>query len=152
MNVVDQKFMKSNLSIFPFCKTSEQFGTFVLELPPPRTTIPLLKVCFRLTHNSFDSVEKVQVALRELETKYQEVSHTASLNIREKDNVYEVEKSKLAYKMAELTEDTNKKALQREMQLREESQKKFSVLEKVRHCCTLRDNFILTSVVRCSLP
>ena len=41
-------------------------------------------------------------------------------------------KSKLSYKMAELTEDTNKKALQREMQLREESQKKFSVLEKVR--------------------
>ena len=77
-------------------------------------------------------MEKVQVALRELETKYQEISHTASLNMREKDNVYEVEKSKLSYKMAELTEDTNKKALQREMQLREESQKKFSVLEKVR--------------------
>ena len=85
-----------------------------------------------MTYDSFDSVEKVQVALRELETKYQEISHTASLNMREKDNVYEVEKSKLSYKMAELTEDTNKKALQREMQLREESQKKFSVLEKVR--------------------
>ena len=85
-----------------------------------------------MTYDLFDSVEKVQVALRELETKYQEISHTASLNMREKDNVYEVEKSKLSYKMAELTEDTNKKALQREMQLREESQKKFSVLEKVR--------------------
>ena len=85
-----------------------------------------------MTYDSFYSVEKVQVALRELETKYQEISHAASLNMREKDNVYEVEKSKLSYKMAELSEDTNKKALQREMQLREESQKKFSVLEKVR--------------------
>ena len=85
-----------------------------------------------MTHDSFDSVEKVQVALRELETKYHEVSHAASLNMREKDNVYEVEKNKLAYKIAELSEDANKKALQREMQLREESQMKFSVLEKVR--------------------
>ena len=78
------------------------------------------------------SVEKVQVALRELETKYQEVSHSASLSMREKDNVHDLEKSKLTYKMAELTEETNKKALQREMQLREEAQMKFAILEKVR--------------------
>lgn len=76
-------------------------------------------------------MEKVQVAVRELETKYQEVSHTASLNMREKDNVHEVEKSKMTYKMAELTDETNKKALQREMQLREEAQMKFIILEKV---------------------
>jgi hypothetical protein len=93
-------------------------------------------------------VEKVQVAVRELETKYQEVSHTASLNMREKDNVHEVEKSKMTYKMAELTDETNKKALQREMQLREEAQMKFIILEKVG--CGAgggRDN-----VVNCPLP
>ena len=75
---------------------------------------------------------KVQVALRELETKYHDVSHTASLNLREKDSAHEVEKTKLTYKMAELTEEQNKKALQREMQLREEAQMKFVILEKVR--------------------
>ncbi|XP_028395543.1 nucleoprotein TPR-like isoform X3 [Dendronephthya gigantea] len=76
------------------------------------------------------NVEKVQVAVRELETKCQEVSHAASLNMREKDNDREMEKSKLTYKMAELTEETNQKALQREMQLREEAQMKFTILDK----------------------
>jgi hypothetical protein len=90
------------------------------------------RACGQYVHLlNFDSVEKVQAAVRELETKYQEVSHAASLSMREKDNVHEVEKSKLTYKMAELTEETNKKALQREMQLREEAQMKFTILEKV---------------------
>ena len=51
--------------------------------------------------------------------------------MREKENVHEVEKSKMAYKMAELTDEANKKALHREMQLREEAQMKFAILEKV---------------------
>ena len=76
-------------------------------------------------------MEKVQVTLRELETKYQEVEHVTKYNMKEKTSDFETEKNKLVYKMAEMSEEQNKRILQREMQLREDAQMKFTVLEKV---------------------
>lgn len=73
----------------------------------------------------------MHVTLHELEKKFRDVSHTANLNIKERENAYEAERNKLTYKIAELTEETNKKALDRERQLREEAQVKFTLMEKV---------------------
>ena len=81
------------------------------------------------------SFERVQVSVRDLETKYKEISHRATLSLKEKENAFDTEKSKLVYKMTELSEEQNKKALQREMDLRDDAHMKFLFLEKVSEQC-----------------
>ena len=61
--------------------------------------------------------------------------HASNLNMREKQSNFESDKNMLAYKMAELVEEQNKKSLQREMQLQEDAQTKFAILEKVPTVC-----------------
>ena len=55
-----------------------------------------------------------------------------SMNSREKESLLENERTAIASKLAELSEEQSKKMLQKEVRLREDAQAKFALLEKVR--------------------
>ena len=53
------------------------------------------------------------------------------MNSKEKENLLETERTMIASKLAELSEEQSKKMLQKEIRLREDAQTKFVTLEKV---------------------
>lgn len=55
-----------------------------------------------------------------------------SMNSKEKEDLLENERTVIASKLAELSEEQSKKMLQKEIRLREDAQAKFVLLEKVR--------------------
>jgi len=69
--------------------------------------------------------------IQEVDHKREEDTQASSLLNRDKDSMMMTERSQLANKMAELTEEQNKKLLQKEIRLREEAQSKFVAMEKV---------------------
>lgn len=56
-----------------------------------------------------------------------------SMNSKEKEDLIENERTMIASKLAELSEEQSKKMLQKEIRLREDAQAKFVLLEKVRN-------------------
>lgn len=54
-----------------------------------------------------------------------------SMNSKEKEDLLENERTMIASKLAELSEEQSKKMLQKEIRLREDAQAKFVLLEKV---------------------
>ena len=54
-----------------------------------------------------------------------------SMNSKEKEDLIENERTMIASKLAELSEEQSKKMLQKEIRLREDAQAKFVLLEKV---------------------
>lgn len=56
-----------------------------------------------------------------------------SMNSKEKEDLIENERTMIASKLAELSEEQSKKMLQKEIRLREDAQTKFVLLEKVRN-------------------
>lgn len=67
----------------------------------------------------------------ELDRKREEDLFSTSRQSKDKENKLEAERSALANKMAEISEEQSKKMLQKEMRLREDAQSKFVALEKV---------------------
>lgn len=69
--------------------------------------------------------------IQEVDHKREEDIQASSMINRDKDSMMMSERSQIANKMAELTEEQNKKLLQKEIILREEAQTKFLAMEKV---------------------
>ena len=57
--------------------------------------------------------------------------YAQSMNSKEKEDLLESERSMIASKLAELSDEQSKKMLQKEIRLREDAQSKFTLLEKV---------------------
>ena len=57
--------------------------------------------------------------------------YAQSMNSKEKDDLLENERTMIASKLAEVSEEQSKKMLQKEIRLREDAQAKFALLEKV---------------------
>jgi len=57
--------------------------------------------------------------------------YAQSMNSKEKEDLIENERTMIASKLAELSEEQSKKMLQKEIRLREDAQAKFVLLEKV---------------------
>lgn len=57
--------------------------------------------------------------------------YAQSMNSKEKEDLIENERTIIASKLAELSEEQSKKMLQKEIRLREDAQAKFVLLEKV---------------------
>lgn len=69
--------------------------------------------------------------IQEVDHKREEDIQASSTLNRDKDTMMLTERNQIANKMAELTEEQNKKLLQKEIRLREEAQTKFLSMEKV---------------------
>ena len=57
--------------------------------------------------------------------------YASAMNSKERENLLENERTMIASKLAELSEEQSKKMLQKEIRLREDAQSKFVLLEKV---------------------
>ena len=57
--------------------------------------------------------------------------YASAMNSKERENLLQNERTMIASKLAELSEEQSKKMLQKEIRLREDAQSKFVLLEKV---------------------
>ena len=64
------------------------------------------------------------------------------MNSKERENLLENERNMISVKLAEINEEQNKKMLQKDIQLREDAQAKFVLLEKVRIVTNLQDSMV----------
>lgn len=69
--------------------------------------------------------------IQEVDHRREEDSQNTSMLSRDKESMMMSERGQIANKMAELSEEQNKKLLQKEIRLREEAQSRFLAMEKV---------------------
>ena len=69
--------------------------------------------------------------MQESNNKREEEMYASAMNSKERENLLENERTMIASKLAELSEEQSKKMLQKEIRLREDAQSKFVLLEKV---------------------
>lgn len=79
-----------------------------------------------------DRAEQLRALILEVDRKREEDLYSSSRQSKDKENLMEAERSALANKMAEMSEEQSKKMLQKEIRLREDAQSKFVALERVR--------------------
>ena len=77
------------------------------------------------------SLEQLRAVVQESNHKREEEIYANAMNSKEKENLLETERTLIANKLAELSEEQSKKMLQKEIRLREDAQTKFVTLEKV---------------------
>ena len=77
------------------------------------------------------SLEQLRAVVQESNHKREEEIYANAMNSKEKENLLETERTLIASKLAELSEEQSKKMLQKEIRLREDAQTKFVTLEKV---------------------
>ena len=68
--------------------------------------------------------------------------YATTMNSKERENLLENERNMISVKLAEINEEQNKKMLQKDIQLREDAQAKFVLLEKVRIVINLQDSMV----------
>ena len=68
--------------------------------------------------------------------------YATTMNSKERENLLENERNMISVKLAEINEEQNKKMLQKDIQLREDAQAKFVLLEKVRIVTNLQDSMV----------
>ncbi|XP_031567106.1 coiled-coil domain-containing protein 154-like isoform X5 [Actinia tenebrosa] len=76
------------------------------------------------------SIEQLKTMIQEVDHKREEDTQNTSMLSRDKESMMMSERSQIANRMAELTEEQNKKLIQKEIRLREEAQSKFLAMEK----------------------
>ncbi|XP_070579805.1 putative leucine-rich repeat-containing protein DDB_G0290503 [Ptychodera flava] len=76
---------------------------------------------------------ELQSHVLEQDRKQDETVHAFNMMLKERDHTAEKERLKLQGRVAEIAEEVNKKMVQQEISLREETQKKFEYIEKYLH-------------------
>ena len=77
------------------------------------------------------SLEQLKAMVQESNHQREQELYAQSMNSKEKEDLLENERTMIASKLAELSEEQSKKMLQKEIRLREDAQAKFVLLEKV---------------------
>ena len=77
------------------------------------------------------SIEQLRAVVQESHHQREQELYAQSMNSKEKEDLLENERSMIASKLAELSDEQSKKMLQKEIRLREDAQSKFTLLEKV---------------------
>ncbi|EDO26129.1 predicted protein [Nematostella vectensis] len=78
------------------------------------------------------NIDQLKATVHNIEHKREEDMHSTSMMSRDKDSMLATERSQMASRLAEISDEQNKKLLQKEIRLREEAQSKFMALEKVK--------------------
>ena len=81
--------------------------------------------------NIYFSLEQLKAMVQESNHQREQELYAHSMNSKEKEDLIENERTMIASKLAEFSEEHSKKMLQKEIRLREDAQAKFVVLEKV---------------------
>ncbi|XP_032221549.2 coiled-coil domain-containing protein 154 isoform X4 [Nematostella vectensis] len=76
------------------------------------------------------NIDQLKATVHNIEHKREEDMHSTSMMSRDKDSMLATERSQMASRLAEISDEQNKKLLQKEIRLREEAQSKFMALEK----------------------
>nr|XP_058955714.1 golgin subfamily A member 6-like protein 24 isoform X5 [Pocillopora verrucosa] len=76
------------------------------------------------------SIEQLRAVVQESHHQREQELYAQSMNSKEKEDLLENERSMIASKLAELSDEQSKKMLQKEIRLREDAQSKFTLLEK----------------------
>ena len=80
------------------------------------------------------SVEQLKALVADIDRKIGEDQYSSASYSKEKDDLLDSERSRLANTMAEISEEQSRKLLKNEIKLREDAQTKFLALEKVIIC------------------
>ena len=93
-----------------------------------------------------DRLSELQSNQAEQARRRDELIHQLEVAQRERDHTAETERIRLQSKLADMSEELHQKLLQKEMKLREDSQKKLADLEKV--CVLMKKIFQILSLSR----
>ena len=102
--------------------------------------------CLMSQYWTCDRLSELQSNQAEQARRRDELIHQLEVVQRERDHTAETERIRLQSKLADMSEELHQKLLQKEMKLREDSQKKLADLEKV--CVLMKKLFQIWSLSR----